>query len=119
MKQQRRRGAPADRNCFIGRRPFRAFGNSDGDLQMPQWTAAGSSARFTGIVHHTDAEREHAYDRQSHIGHLDKALDEGTTKRWSIADMKKDWRTIVSEPRYPIRRSATLCSSTACDAWSL
>ena len=61
---------------FIGRRPLLAFGNSDGDHQMLQWTAAGEGARFMGLVHHTDAAREWAYDRQSHIGRLDKALDE-------------------------------------------
>jgi hypothetical protein len=81
-------------NRFIGRRPVFAFGNSDGDLQMLQWTAAGSGARFMGIVHHTDAEREYAYDRQSNIGRLDKALDEGRARGWSFADMKRDWRVI-------------------------
>jgi len=81
-------------NRFIGRRPIFAFGNSDGDLQMLQWTAAGSGARFMGIVHHTDSEREYAYDRQSHIGRLDKALDEGRARNWTITDMKRDWRTI-------------------------
>ena len=69
-------GKPVGINRFIGRRPIFAFGNSDGDLQMLQWTAAGDGARFMGIVHHTDAEREWAYDRKSHIGKLDKALDE-------------------------------------------
>ena len=76
-------GKPVGINRFIGRRPIFAFGNSDGDLQMLQWTAAGSGARFAGIVHHTDAEREYAYDRKSHIGKLDKALDEGTAKGWT------------------------------------
>ena len=71
-----------------------AFGNSDGDQQMLQCTAAGSGARFMGIVHHTDAEREYAYDRKSHIGKLDKALDEGRARGWTIVDMKRDWRTI-------------------------
>ena len=70
-------GKPVGINRFIGRRPIFAFGNSDGDLQMLQWTTAGPGARFAGIVHHTDAEREYAYDRQSKIGKLDKALDEG------------------------------------------
>lgn len=79
---------------FIGRRPIAAFGNSDGDLQMLQWTTAGSGARFALIVHHTDAQREWAYDRTSHIGKLDKALDEGTAKGWTIVDMKKDWKRI-------------------------
>jgi phosphoglycolate phosphatase-like HAD superfamily hydrolase len=87
-------GKPVGINRFIGRRPIFAFGNSDGDLQMLQWTAAGSGARFMGIVHHTDAEREYAYDRQTHVGRLDKALDEGRAHGWTIADMKRDWRTI-------------------------
>jgi phosphoglycolate phosphatase-like HAD superfamily hydrolase len=86
-------------NRFIGRRPILAFGNSDGDLQMLQWTAAGSGARFAGIVRHTDADREYAYDRQSHIGRLDKALDEATKRDWLVVDMKQDWRTI-----YPFER---------------
>jgi hypothetical protein len=87
-------GKPVGINRFIGRRPVFAFGNSDGDLQMLQWTAAGSGARFMGIVHHTDAEREYAYDRHTHVGRLDKALDEGRARGWSFADMKRDWRVI-------------------------
>jgi hypothetical protein len=87
-------GKPVGINRFIGRRPIFAFGNSDGDLQMLQWTAAGNGARFMGIVHHTDAEREYAYDRKSNIGRLDKALDAGTARGWTIADMKRDWRVI-------------------------
>ena len=81
-------------NKFIGRRPILAFGNSDGDLQMLQWTAAGGGARFVGIVHHTDAEREWAYDRASSIGRLDKALDEAQAKGWTVVDMKNDWKII-------------------------
>jgi hypothetical protein len=84
---------------FIGRRPIAAFGNSDGDLQMLQYTAAGSGPRFMLIVHHTDAEREWAYDRQSHIGKLDKALDEAKARGWVLADMKKDWKTVFSFQR--------------------
>jgi phosphoglycolate phosphatase-like HAD superfamily hydrolase len=87
-------GKPVGINRFIGRRPVFAFGNSDGDLQMLQWTAAGSGARFMGIVHHTDAEREYAYDRQTHVGRLDKALDEGRARGWTITDMKRDWGAI-------------------------
>lgn len=87
-------GKPVGINEHIGRRPIFAFGNSDGDLQMLQWTAAGSGARFMGLVHHTDAEREWAYDRQSKIGHLDKALDEAKAKGWTVVDMKNDWETI-------------------------
>lgn len=87
-------GKPSGINNFIGRRPIFAFGNSDGDQQMLEWTAAGDGARFMGIVHHTDADREWAYDRVSHVGKLDKALDEGTAKGWTIVDMKNDWLNI-------------------------
>ena len=78
--------------------PIFAFGNSDGDLQMLQWTAAGDGARFMGIVHHTDAEREWAYDRQSHIGKLDKALDEGRARGWTVVDMKARLENDISRP---------------------
>jgi phosphoglycolate phosphatase-like HAD superfamily hydrolase len=87
-------GKPVGINQQIGRRPIFAFGNSDGDLQMLQWTAGGKGPRFMGIVHHTDAEREWAYDRKSHIGRLDKALDEAKEKGWTLVDMKKDWKVI-------------------------
>ncbi len=87
-------GKPIGIQTFIGRRPIAAFGNSDGDLQMLQWTAGGGGARLAAIVWHTDAEREWAYDRKSHIGKLDKALDEGRTKGWTIIDMKTDWKRI-------------------------
>ena len=87
-------GKPVGINRFIGRRPIFAFGNSDGDLQMLQWTRAGDGIRFVGLVHHTDAEREYAYDRESKIGKLDKALDEANAKSWSVVDMKRDWRVI-------------------------
>jgi phosphoglycolate phosphatase-like HAD superfamily hydrolase len=89
-------GKPVGINRFIGRRPIFAFGNSDGDLQMLQWTTAAPGARFAGIVHHTDAEREYAYDRQSKIGKLDKALDEGKAKGWTIVDMKQDWKKVFA-----------------------
>lgn len=85
---------PVAINKFIGRRPVLAFGNSDGDLQMLQWTAAGSGPRFLGLVHHTDAAREWAYDRESSVGRLDKALGEAQAKKWTIVDMKKDWKTV-------------------------
>jgi phosphoserine phosphatase len=87
-------GKPVAINKFIGRRPILAFGNSDGDLQMLQWTAAGGGARFMGLVHHTDAAREWAYDRKSSIGRLDKALDEAQAKGWTVVDMRNDWKTI-------------------------
>jgi phosphoglycolate phosphatase-like HAD superfamily hydrolase len=89
-------GKPVGINRFIGRRPVLAFGNSDGDHQMLQWTAGGRGARFMGIVHHTDAEREWAYDRQSSVGKLDKALDEGRAKGWTIVDMKRDWKKVFA-----------------------
>jgi len=81
---------------YIGRRPIASFGNSDGDLQMMQWTAAGSGARFCLFVHHTDAEREWAYDRKSVDGHFDKALDEALVKGWTVVSMKDDWKVIYA-----------------------
>jgi phosphoserine phosphatase len=87
-------GKPQNINLAIGRRPIAAFGNSDGDLPMLQWTAAGSGPRFMLLVHHTDAEREYAYDRHSSVGKLDKAWDEAVAKGWTVVDMKADWRQI-------------------------
>ena len=87
-------GKPVGINRFIGRRPVFAFGNSDGDQQMLEWTAAGAGARFMGIVHHDDAEREWAYDRNSPVGRLDKAWDEGIKRSWAITSMKRDWKVI-------------------------
>ncbi|MEA2116083.1 MAG: HAD family hydrolase [Thermodesulfobacteriota bacterium] len=88
-------GKPVGINQHIGRRPIFAFGNSDGDLQMLQWTTlAGEGKRFAGIVHHTDGEREFAYDRDSHMGRLDKALVEAKANGWTVVDMKKEWNVI-------------------------
>ena len=87
-------GKPAGIQTFLGRRPIAAFGNSDGDQQMLEWTTGGAGPRFALIVHHTDAEREWAYDRKSPIGKLDKALDEAKEKGWTVVDMAKDWKTI-------------------------
>ena len=87
-------GKPVGIQRHIGRRPIAAFGNSDGDLQMLQWTAAGSGPRFCLFVHHTDADREWAYDRESHIGRLDKGLDEANAKGWTVVSMKDDWNKI-------------------------
>ncbi len=87
-------GKPVGINRFIGRRPIMAFGNSDGDQQMLEWTTAGDGARFALLVHHTDGEREVAYDRESHIGKLDKALDEANAKGWTVVSMKDDWKSI-------------------------
>ena len=89
-------GKPVGIHKFIGRRPIAAFGNSNGDLQMLQWTAGGEGPRFMLLVHHTDAEREWAYDRKSKVGHLDKALDEAQSRGWTIVDMKKDWKQVFS-----------------------
>jgi phosphoglycolate phosphatase-like HAD superfamily hydrolase len=90
-------GKPVGINRFIGRRPIMAFGNSDGDLQMLQWTTAGEGPRFGLIVHHDDAVREWAYDRDSHIGRLDKALDAAGPAGWTVVSMKDDWRTIFAQ----------------------
>jgi hypothetical protein len=87
-------GKPVGIQKFIGRRPVFAFGNSDGDLQMLQWTASGSGPRFMGLIHHTDGDREVAYDRESSIGRLDQALDEATSRGWTVVDMKQDWKTV-------------------------
>jgi len=91
-------GKPVGINLHIGRRPIAAFGNSDGDLQMLQWTTAGSELRLGLIVHHTDSKREWAYDRRSHVGRLDKALDEAKAQDWVVVDMMRDWKSI-----YPFR----------------
>jgi phosphoserine phosphatase len=89
-------GKPVGINEYIGRRPIAAFGNSDGDLEMLQWATTGGGVRFGLIVHHTDAEREYAYDRQSHFGKLDKALDAAAVNRWTVVDMKKDWKRVFA-----------------------
>jgi hypothetical protein len=87
-------GKPVGINAHIGRRPTMAFGNSDGDFQMLEWTTAGPGARLGVLIHHTDAEREWAYDRDSHIGRLDRGLDEAADRGWVVVDMKQDWSTI-------------------------
>jgi phosphoglycolate phosphatase-like HAD superfamily hydrolase len=92
-------GKPVGINMHIGRRPIAAFGNSDGDLQMIQWTTAGEGLRLGLLVRHTDGEREWAYDRTSHIGKLDKALDEAQKKGWTVVDMKEDWKVIYPPAR--------------------
>ena len=88
-------GKPAGIQRFIGRRPIAAFGNSDGDREMLEWTTAGKGARFALIVHHTDGEREYAYDRESTIGKLSAALDQAKQKGWTVVSMKDDWKTIL------------------------
>lgn len=87
-------GKPVGINGHIGRRPIAAFGNSDGDLQMLQWTSAGDGPSLMVLVHHTDAKREWAYDKDSHIGCLDKALIEANKNGWTVVDMKHDWNVI-------------------------
>jgi haloacid dehalogenase-like hydrolase len=89
-------GKPVGINEHIGRRPIAAFGNSDGDLEMLQWTTMTGGVRLGLIVHHTDAEREYAYDRQSHFGKLDKALDAAALNKWTVVDMKKDWKRVFA-----------------------
>ncbi len=90
-------GKPIGIHQHIGRRPIFAAGNSDGDFQMLEWTTAGKGARFGLLVHHTDAEREWAYDRDSHIGKLARGLDEGPKRGWTIVNMKDDWARVFAE----------------------
>jgi hypothetical protein len=94
-------GKPVGIYMHIGQRPILAFGNSDGDLQMLQYTTAGPGRRLALLVHHDDAQREFAYDRASHFGKLDKALDEAGQKKWVVVSMKKDWKQIFPEAKKP------------------
>ena len=87
-------GKPVGIHQVIGRRPIMAFGNSDGDFQMLEWTTSGKGPRFALIVHHTDDKREWAYDRGSHIGKLERGLDEAPKRGWVLVDMKQDWKVI-------------------------
>ncbi len=89
-------GKPVGINKFIGRRPILAAGNSDGDYEMLRWVMAGEGPHFAMIIHHTDAEREYAYDRKSDFGKLDKALDEAESRNWLLIDMKADWKKIYA-----------------------
>jgi phosphoglycolate phosphatase-like HAD superfamily hydrolase len=89
-------GKPVGIYRGIGRRPIAAFGNSDGDQQMLELTAAGAGRRLMLLVHHDDAAREFAYDRQSHIGKLDKAWDEAKARQWIVVSMKNDWKRIFA-----------------------
>ncbi len=92
-------GKPVGIHHVIGRRPLAAFGNSDGDFEMLEWTTTAPGARFGLIVHHTDGEREWAYDRGSHIGTLARGLDEAPKRGWVVVDMKRDWKVI-----YPFQK---------------
>ena len=91
-------GKPVGIYQHIGRRPILAFGNSDSDMQMIEYTMAGEGRRLGLFVHHTDAEREYAYDRKSHVGRLDEALDRADAMGWIIVDMKQDWKTVFPAP---------------------
>jgi len=89
-------GKPVGIETAIGRRPVAAFGNSDGDLQMLEWTSAGTGARFCLYVHHTDPAREWAYDRDSSVGRLDKGLEAAKARGWTVVDMKTDWKRVFA-----------------------
>ena len=89
-------GKPVGINKFIGRRPILAFGNSDGDYEMLQWVSTGGGKRLSLIVHHTDAEREYAYDRESHVGNLSKGLDDAAQNGWTVVDMRTDWKEVFA-----------------------
>ena len=102
-------GKPVGINQHIGRRPLAAFGNSDGDLEMLQYTTLSGGPRFGLLVHHTDAEREYAYDRKSHFGKLDKALDAAALNKWTVVSMKTDWKKIFPGDAY------RTCSSSSAD----
>jgi hypothetical protein len=94
-------GKPVGIQRHIGRRPIFASGNSDGDLQMLEWTTAGDGPRFGLILHHTDAEREWAYDRNSSEGRLDRALQLAPERGWTVIDMARDWRVVFDFPQAP------------------
>jgi len=89
-------GKPVGIQRQIGKRPIAAFGNSDGDFQMLEWTTSGAGPRLAMIVHHDDATREFAYDRGSHIGKLERGLDEAAARGWTVISMKDDWSTVYS-----------------------
>jgi hypothetical protein len=91
-----KQGKPIAIAQLIGKRPIAAFGNSDGDFQMLQWTTAGKGARLGMIVHHDDAVREYAYDRNSSIGHLAEGLDQYKAMGWSLISMKDDWKVVFA-----------------------
>lgn len=94
-------GKPVGIQRFIGRRPIFAFGNSDGDLQMLQYTAPGGRMALGGIIHHDDDQREVAYDRDSHIGRLDVGLQEAPERGWIVVSMKDDWKKVFPSPELP------------------
>jgi hypothetical protein len=89
-------GKPVGIHKAIGKRPIAAFGNSDGDFQMLEWTAAGPGARLGMIVHRDDESREFAYDRGSHVGKLERGLDEAGARGWQLISVKNDWKTVYT-----------------------
>jgi hypothetical protein len=89
-------GKPVGINRYIGQRPILAIGNSDGDFEMLEYTTAGAGRRMGMLLHHDDAEREWAYDRVSHVGKLERGLDEGPRRGWKIISMKNDWKQVFS-----------------------
>jgi hypothetical protein len=91
-------GKPVGIHKHIGRRPVMAFGNSDGDFQMLEWTTSGAGPRLGALVHHDDGEREYAYDRKSSVGKLDRGLDEAAKRGWLIISMKNDWKQVYPAP---------------------
>ena len=91
-------GKPVGIHMHIGRRPIAAFGNSDGDFEMLEWTTTGDGPRLGLLVHHTDAEREWAYDRESSEGRLDRALDSAPGYGWQVVDMARDWTAVYPPP---------------------
>jgi phosphoserine phosphatase len=97
-------GKPVGIQRHIGRRPIFAWGNSDGDYQMLQWTTAGDGRRLGMLLHHDDAEREYAYDRDSHVGRLDRGLDDADGKGWVVVSMRRDWGTVF--PAAPSQAAA-------------
>lgn len=103
-------GKPVGINRHIGRRPIAAFGNSDGDLQMLQWTTAGKGSRFGLLVRHTDAVREYAYD-VSPFGKLDVALTEAAAKGWTVVDMKNDWNRVFAFEAGPLTPSEIILAA--------
>jgi hypothetical protein len=104
-------GKPIGIQRVIGRRPIAAFGNSDGDLQMLQWTCSSKAARLCMYVHHTDDKREWAYDRKSSIGKLDAGLNEAASKGWAVASIKRDWKVIYPAQLKKWTRTASQLSS--------
>jgi hypothetical protein len=110
-------GKPVGIQMHIGRRPIAAFGNSDGDLQMLQWTAAGRGPRFCLYVHHTDVAREWAYDRDSPVGRLDKGLDEAKARDWTVVSMKDDWKRVLTAAQFRRRRSRSRAPRRSMVLW--